>query len=335
MGVRHANEVARAAVEGHWCGAETVQRPVGFSQVFQPGALTFGFIAPLESYPHQPAPTMRDHLALARAADDAGFSAIWLRDVPFYDPAFGDLGQVFDPIAYAGFLAAATQRIAIGTAGIVLPLREPLAVAKQATTLSHLTGGRFILGLSSGDRPAEYPAFGVDFGTRSDRFRDACALIRAVTEECFSHHHSTHFGTLDGSLDLVPKPHGGRLPIIAVGRAGQSVEWLARNTDGWIWHQSDFARLGDVVATWRAAVPDSQFKPYGYGTFFDLDRDPDAPLRSARGLSIGRKALIDLWSRQRDLGVNHVALNLKMACRPAVEIMDELGEYVLPLLTAA
>ncbi|WP_313809510.1 LLM class oxidoreductase [Sphingobium sp.] len=334
MAEGHANELARAAVQWKSFGAETVQPAVGFSQVFQPDTLTFGFIAPLESYPDRPAPTMRDHLALARTADDAGFSAIWLRDVPFYDPSFGDLGQVFDPMSYAGFLAAATKRIAIGTAGIVLPLRDPLAIAKQATTLSHLTDGRFILGLSSGDRPAEYPAFGVDFDTRSDRFRDAYALIRAVTEESFPQYHSTHFGTLDGSLDLVPKPQGGRLPIIAVGRAGQSVEWLAQNTDGWIWHQSDFARLGGVVANWRAAVPGPQFKPYGYGTFFDLDRDPDAPLSPVRGLSIGRKALIDLWRRQRDLGVNHVALNLKMARRPAVEIMDELGEYVLPLFTA-
>ena len=310
------------------------QAHAGFSRVFQPGQLTFGFIAPLESYPDQPAPSMRDHLALARKADEAGFSAIWLRDVPFYDPSFGDLGQVFDPIAYAGFLAAVTTRIAIGTAGIVMPLRDPLAIAKQATTLSHLTDNRFILGLSSGDRPVEYPAFGIDFDSRADRFRDAYAMIRAVTEQDFPRHRSTHFGALDGSLDMVPKPIGDRLPIITVGRAGQSVEWLAENSDGWIWHQSDFNRLGDVVANWRTAIPGGQFKPYGYGTFFDLDRDPDAPLRQARGLSIGRKALIELWKRQRDLGVSHVALNLKMARRPASEMMDELGEHVLPLFNA-
>ncbi|GAA3698787.1 LLM class oxidoreductase [Sphingomonas cynarae] len=315
-------------------GTEGFQTHAGFSRVFQPGTLTFGFIAPLESYPDQPAPSMRDHLALARTADEAGFSAIWLRDVPFYDPSFGDLGQVFDPIAYAGFLAAVTTRIAIGTAGIVMPLRDPLAIAKQATTLSHLTGNRFILGLSSGDRPVEYPVFGIDFDSRADRFRDAYAMIRAVTEQDFPRHRSTHFGTLDGSLDMVPKPIGDRLPIITVGRAGQSVEWLAENSDGWIWHQSDFSRLGDVVANWRAAIPGGQFKPYGYGTFFDLDRDPDAPLRKARGLSIGRKALIELWKRQRDLGVSHVALNLKMARRSASEMMDELGDHVLPLFNA-
>ncbi|WP_228125606.1 LLM class oxidoreductase [Gluconobacter cadivus] len=306
----------------------------GFDSTFRAGRMTFGFIAPLESYPDGPAPSMRDHLAMARKADDAGFTAIWLRDVPLYDPTFGDLGQVFDPIAYAGFLAAATSRIAIGTAGIVLPLRDPLAIAKQATTLDHLTNNRFILGLSSGDRPVEYPAFGIDFKDRAERFRDAHALIRAVTEQDFPRHRSSHFGTLDGSLDMVPKPVRDRLPIIAVGRAGQSVEWLAENMDGWIWHQSDFDRLGDVVDRWKAAIPERAFKPYGYGTFFDLDRDPDAPLRAVRGLSIGRKALIELWKRQRDLGVNHVALNLKMTRRPATEMLDELGEHVLPLFNA-
>ena len=133
---------------------------------------------------------------------------------------------------------------------------------------------------------------------------------------------------------MAPKPVRDRLPIVAVGCAGQSVEWLAENMDGWIWHQSDFNRLGDVVDRWKAAIPERAFKPYGYGTFFDLDRDPDAPLRAVHGLSIGRKALIELWKRQRDLGVNHVALNLKMTRRPATEMLDELGEHVLPLFNA-
>jgi luciferase-type oxidoreductase len=130
--------------------------------VFQPSRLTFGFIAPLEGYPDTPAPTMRDHLAMARKADEAGIAALWLRDVPFYDPSFGDVGQVFDPMVYAGFLAGVTSTIAICTAGIVMPLRDPLAIAKQATSLDHLTD-RFLLGLSTGDRPIEYPAFGADF----------------------------------------------------------------------------------------------------------------------------------------------------------------------------
>jgi luciferase-type oxidoreductase len=116
-------------------------------------------------------PTLADHLARARQADEAGFAALWLRDVPFLDPDFGDAGQVLDPFVYAGFLAAVTSRIGIGTAGVVLPLRDPLIVAKQATSVDQLLGARFLLGLSSGDRPEEYPAFRVDFESRPSDFR--------------------------------------------------------------------------------------------------------------------------------------------------------------------
>lgn len=173
-------------------------------------------------------------------------------------------------------------------------------VAKQATSLDHLTANRFLLGLSTGDRPVEYPAFGATFDNRAERFRDGHAFIRAATERRFPRHVSEHYGRLDGGLDLVPKPVGPRLPMLAIGRARQSIGWLAGNMDGWIWHQSDFSRLGEVVAAWRAAVPDDTFKPYGYGTFFDLDRDAGAPLRSGRGLVAGRRALVDLLKRQQD-----------------------------------
>ena len=73
------------------------------------------------------------------------------------------------------------------------------------------------------------------------------------------------------------------------------------------------------------------FKPYGYGTFFELDRDPDAPLQSGRVLRAGRSTLRELWLRQKDQGISHVALNLKPLTRPAAEVIDELGEHLLPV----
>lgn len=89
----------------------------GFSRVFQPGKLTFGFIAPLEGYPDSAGPSLENHVEMARKADRMGMAALWLRDVPFYDPDLGDIGQVLDPMVYAGWLAAVTRDIAIGTAG--------------------------------------------------------------------------------------------------------------------------------------------------------------------------------------------------------------------------
>ena len=302
-----------------------------YARVFQPGSLTLGFIAPLEAYPNTPWPTLDNHADMVRQVDAAGFAALWLRDVPFYDPNFGDLGQLVDPMVYAGWIAAQTKSIAIGTAGIVLPLRDPIAVAKQATSADLLMNGRFLLGLSTGDRPSEYAAFGSDIDTRVERYRDAVAIIRSATEAQFPHHASHFYGTFSGNLDLLPKPVGGRLPILAIGRAGQSIEWLAENTDGWIWHMSDHRRLGLVVQTWRDAGAGMPFKPYGYGAMFDLAEDPDAP-HQVLGyyMRIGRNTLIDLLKRQRDEGVNHVALNPKPLKRPFAEVMDELATYVLP-----
>jgi luciferase-type oxidoreductase len=301
----------------------------GFDRVFREGRLTFGFNAPLEAYPNSPAPTMNDHAELAQQADAAGFAAIWLRDVPFYDPSFGDLGQVFDPMIYAGWLAAATRQITIGTAGIVLPLRDPLLVAKQATSLDQLTRNRFLLGLSTGDRPTEYPAFGADFENREERFRDAHALIRVVTENEYPNYRSEFYGHLDGNIDLMPKPVAPRLPMIAIGRARQTIDWIAEHMDGWIWHQSDFNRLPEIINHWRVILGGT-YKPYGYGVFFDLDAEPNAPLRVGRGISSGRNALVDLWKRQADQGIAHIALNLKMSRRPVQQVLDEMAEHVLP-----
>jgi luciferase-type oxidoreductase len=295
--------------------------------------MTFGLVAPLEAYPSAPWPTLQHHVDAVRLVDDSDFAAIWLRDVPFYDPGFGDTGQVVDPLVYAGWLAAQTRRIAIGTAGIVSPLREPLFVAKQAASIDRLSDGRFILGLATGDRPAEFAAFGSDIGNRAERYRDAVGMIRAATEQAFPQHQSRFYGTLDGSLDMLPKPVAPRLPIVAIGRAGQDFDWLGSNMDGWVWHMSDPKRLPSVIAEWRGDSG-GRFRPYGYGAMLDLLADPDAPLeiRSVQ-LRGGRKALLEHWKRQREEGVNHVALQMKPSQRPFEESAAELAEYVLPEFT--
>ena len=74
----------------------------GYNRVFQPGRLSIGLVAPLENYPSGPVPSMERHLERAQLAERAGFSALWLRDVPFNVPSFGDAGQVYDPFVYLG-----------------------------------------------------------------------------------------------------------------------------------------------------------------------------------------------------------------------------------------
>jgi len=68
-------------------------------------------------------PDLQRHAELARLADRLGFRALWVRDVPVYDPAFGDAAQVFEVFTYLGYLAGITDNILLGTGAVVLPIR--------------------------------------------------------------------------------------------------------------------------------------------------------------------------------------------------------------------
>ncbi|MFF7813253.1 LLM class flavin-dependent oxidoreductase [Streptomyces sp. NPDC007945] len=126
-------------------------------------------------------PDLTAHTPAARLADRLGFAALWLRDVPLHDPvAFGDAGSVFETFTHLGHLAAVNENVVLATGAVVLPLREPLLVAKAAATVDVLSGGRMLLGLASGDRPVEYPLFGRDFDGRGTAFREGVETLRAA-----------------------------------------------------------------------------------------------------------------------------------------------------------
>lgn len=146
----------------------------GFQRMFAPGGLTLGVFFPIEAFKGDQ-PTMRNQEHLARRAEELGYAALWFRDVPLRDPNFGDIGQVYDPWVYLGWIAAQTRTIALATGSIILPVRHPLHTAKAAASIDQLTRGRFVLGVASGDRPIEFPAFGIDPDQRDMLFRENLA----------------------------------------------------------------------------------------------------------------------------------------------------------------
>src|SRR3954470_21048594 len=156
----------------------------GFERMFAPGRLTLGVFFPIEAFEGDQ-PTMRGQERLARRAEELGFAALWFRDVPLRDPNFGDVGQVYDPWVYLGWIATQTRTIALATGSIVLPLRHPLHTAKASASVDKLSGTRLVLGVASGDRPVEYPAFGSDRHTRDQLFREHLVVIRTVLSEEF------------------------------------------------------------------------------------------------------------------------------------------------------
>lgn len=203
-----------------------------YNTVFQSDRLSLGLVLPIEAYEVGAGPGMERHLERAMLAETLGLSALWLRDVPFNVPSFGDVGQMFDPLVYLGALAVATDEIALGVASIILPLRHPAHVAKAAASADRLSGGRLLLGVASGDRPEEYPALNMSFPDRSERFRASMAYIGAMAEE--SPQIETAYGTLSGNMDMLPKPVGARIPLLITGGSQQSPDWIAAHGDGWM-----------------------------------------------------------------------------------------------------
>lgn len=315
--------------------AARVTNSPGFKKMFISGRLTVGVFFPIEAF-ERDQPTMRDQEHLAQRAEELGFAGLWFRDVPLRDPNFGDIGQVFDPWVYLGWIAAHTRSIALATGSIALPLRHPLHTAKAAASVDQLSGGRLVLGVASGDRPVEFPAFGVDYDTRDVLFREHLRVLRIVLTEQFPVIRSS-YGTFMGTADLVPKPVG-QLPIMVTGGSRQPLEWIAAHSDGWITYPRSLTHQAEMVAQWRAAVAatgSTVFKPFAQSFYVDLSADPDAPPSPIHlGLRGGRKVVLRFLESLQTIGVHHVILNLKYSRRSAAEVLDEIGEEILPQLHA-
>lgn len=307
-----------------------------------PGHLTLGIEFPLD-HDWTPAgeakrladarpfgvPDFRQQMTHARQIDQLGFAGLWLRDVPLYDPAFGDAAQVFEPFTALGYLAAATERIVLGTAGIVLPLRDPLLTAKAASSVDVLSGGRFILGLASGDRPVEYPVLNQAFDTRGERLRSGIDVMRRAWNA--SPPTVLNAAGQPTPLDLLPKPLHGPVPLLTAGRAQQSLSYLGEQLDALFYYPLPLTQTALQVREWRRISEPHGFKPYVTAFHLDLAEDPDTPFIPHKfGARLGRHALLDYLRGMQETGVNHLALHLRRNVRPLSDTLNELAETVLP-----
>ena len=292
--------------------------------------LSIGLVFPIESY-QGAIPSMQNQELLARRAEELGFKALWFRDVPFHDPNFGDTGQIFDPWVYITHIMNHTKTIALGTASVILPLRHPVHVVKSMNSIQTLSNGRLILGVASGDRPTEYPAFNQNIENKSSLFRDAFSYIRNLQKD-FPRYYSQYFGSTSGSIDLLPK-HANHTPLLITGHSGQSLEWIAQNGDGWLYYPRDFRTLQIVMHQWREALESAEthWKPFLQSLYIDLSEDEnDTPQPIHLGFKSGANYLNAHLKLLENYGVNHVIFNLKYGTRPVSEVLEELGQKVLP-----
>lgn len=320
--------------------APAFDRHPGYRRMFAANQLTLGIFLPLRFYEGDMS-ILAGQADLVSEIDRLGFAATWVRDVPLLDPHFGDAGQVFDPFTYLAYLAARTKRIALATGSAIFSLRHPIDLAKAASSIDQLSGGRLVMGIASGDRPVEFPAYGLEHSERGERFAHTVEYFRQLLQSTETTIDS-RLGHLSGA-QLLPKPATGNIPLLVTGSSRQSMQWLGEHADGWLTYPHSThtpvgpRQLAEKVRAWRSHIPDLGFRPHATNEWIDLDDDPNCPRTPLRGgyvLKTGRKGLIELLGEWREAGVNHAALGIHLARRPAQEIIQELGEEVLPMFPA-
>lgn len=298
------------------------------------GRVTLGLLLPAENDWARPAegagaiPSLANHTNHLVAAELMGFRAAWFRDVPTFNPNHGDPGQIYDPWAYLGYLAALTQRMVLGTAGIVAPLEHDLHIAKRAASIDQLSGGRFVLGLATGDRKDEYGLFGAPYEDRGAQLRQSVRRLRVLWSAQDAFREAAHdFGRT--RFVLAPRPAQRHLPAVIVGYAQQTIEWIARHGDGWFIYHDAPEQLQDTAAKWTQALAasESAHKPLIMPLRLILDADPNAPfVPFPMGARTGLGGLKRYLDKLAEIGIAHVALNLRLSERSVMDVLEEIAQ---------
>ena len=174
-----------------------------------------------------------------RQVEALGLDAVWTEDRIFH------AAHMLDPLMLLASAAACTRRIELGTAVLVVTLRAAAVVARQVSTLHHLSGGRVALGVSLGGRPEEYKAVGAAMNRRVAVFRENVDVIRRL----LAGEPVDYRGQLIQLEKAIVRPPA-RVPIYVGGHAEGALRRAGELADGWI--MSPFGTVRDFPRLWRA-----------------------------------------------------------------------------------
>jgi probable F420-dependent oxidoreductase len=177
-------------------------------------------------------------VSVARAAERAGWDSVWTgehfvlpdpetpdspapRDTPFLDPW----------IALTN-IAGATETLLLGTGVTVVPLYQPVALAKQVVSLDRVSNGRLLFGVGVGYLGAEFDAFGVSVATRGKATDDALDVVHALWREASPV--ATYLGRTIRHVRAEPRPlRADGPPLVVGGYAPASYKRAVRRGHGW------------------------------------------------------------------------------------------------------
>jgi len=263
--------------------------------------------------------TIADLRAVWRIADEAGFDHLWGFD--HFSPLFADVGDdILEGMTLLTAMAEATSRVRIGLMVAGNTYRHPAVVAKMATTIDHLSGGRLEFGLGAGGAEAEHVMLGIPFFTATERIGrldEALTVCRMLWTEERASLDGRYFTLVDAVAN--PKPLQQPHPPIWVGGAGErlTLRVVARHADVW-------NVIGPVEEVARKATVLDQHCA-------DIGRDPTEIRRSVQPRFDHREpaAMVELLQAYVEAGFTENVIYIPPGDEP-VRAAEIAAEHVLP-----
>jgi probable F420-dependent oxidoreductase len=195
--------------------------------------------------------------SFAERAEEAGYGSLWtfqrllVPEGSGMDPVYR---SVLDPMVALGYAAARTSRIRLGVAVLNLPFVSPAYLAKQATTVDVLSGGRLDLGLGIGWMPEEFAITGASTARRGARTEEFLAVLRTLWDDGVSSFDGEFYTIPAGRQDPRPVQRPGP-PVLLGGMSRPAMERAGRLADGWITSsRADLSAIGEAAAVIREAA---------------------------------------------------------------------------------
>ncbi len=214
---------------------------------------------------------------LARTLEEAGFDSIWVSDHVVLPRTIGSRypfaadgratwatdSPYLDALVALALAAATTERVLLGTAVLVLPLRHPVIFAKQAASIDVASGGRLELGVGAGWLAEEFAALDVPFEMRGGRLVEWMEIVRDCWTGAPAAHTSERY-SLPAEILCLPAP-AHRIPLLVGGHSKIALTRAGRFGDGWLAQQSldalSIEELEHGAAAMRAAAQQSGRDP--------------------------------------------------------------------------
>jgi probable F420-dependent oxidoreductase len=272
----------------------------------------------------------------ARAAEDAGFDSLWVFDhvvlakeqvsVYPYSPdgkmGFNPQNDFLEALTLMTYLAGVTTRVQLGSSVLVVPMRQPVYLAKVLASLDRLSGGRAILGAGVGWWQEEFEVLGRPFDRRGARFEEELRLMQALWRDDWVDFEGEFYQCRDWTCN--PKPVNGTVTTWLGGESRAQLRRAGQLADGWLATAKSLPSLDTDFAVAQAAAEKA-------------GRDPRTLTLGIEGAGViassGQSETAERLAAIAEKGVSHAICVLNpREVAGAAEIMAQFGAQQLPKL---